>query len=96
MTKFLQEHGSLCTWLEQNEQELHSLGEGETDAQGLKGRLEEHRKVQYTKYTNNIFKMIDVVCHVILIIIQKITIHKLAQSSLMARILSIRGASSLI
>uniref|UniRef100_A0A7N8YFS8 Microtubule actin crosslinking factor 1a n=1 Tax=Mastacembelus armatus TaxID=205130 RepID=A0A7N8YFS8_9TELE len=49
MTKFLQEHGSLVSWLEQNEQELRSLGEGETDAQGLKGRLDEHRK--------------DVICH---------------------------------
>ncbi|XP_034560537.1 microtubule-actin cross-linking factor 1 [Notolabrus celidotus] len=45
LTKFLQEHGSLGTWLEQSEQELRSLGEGETDAQGLKGRLEEHRKL---------------------------------------------------
>lgn len=44
-SKFLQEHGGLCSWLEQSEQELRSLGEGETDAQGLKGRLEEHRKV---------------------------------------------------
>uniref|UniRef100_A0A672I025 Microtubule actin crosslinking factor 1 n=1 Tax=Salarias fasciatus TaxID=181472 RepID=A0A672I025_SALFA len=31
LTKFLQEHGSLGTWLEQSEQELRSLGEGETD-----------------------------------------------------------------
>ncbi|XP_051247425.1 microtubule-actin cross-linking factor 1 isoform X19 [Dicentrarchus labrax] len=45
LTKFLHEHGSLGTWLEQSEQELRSLGEGETDAQGLKGRLEEHRKL---------------------------------------------------
>ncbi|KAI4818359.1 hypothetical protein KUCAC02_011702, partial [Chaenocephalus aceratus] len=45
LTKFLQEHGGLGTWLEQNEQELRSLGEGETDAQGLKGRLDEHRKL---------------------------------------------------
>ncbi|TDH03803.1 hypothetical protein EPR50_G00145770 [Perca flavescens] len=52
LTKFLQEHGSLGTWLEQNEQELCSLGEGETDAQGLKGRLEEHRKLAE-----------DVICH---------------------------------
>lgn len=43
--KFLQEHEGLVGWLEQSEEELHSLGEGETDAQGLKGRLEEHRKV---------------------------------------------------
>uniref|UniRef100_UPI0037E860E5 microtubule-actin cross-linking factor 1 isoform X3 n=1 Tax=Semicossyphus pulcher TaxID=241346 RepID=UPI0037E860E5 len=52
LTKFLQEHGSLGAWLEQSEQELRSLGEGETDAQGLKGRLEEHRKVAE-----------DVICH---------------------------------
>ncbi|XP_039977302.1 microtubule-actin cross-linking factor 1 isoform X2 [Xiphias gladius] len=52
LTKFLQEHGSLGAWLEQSEQELRSLGEGETDAQGLKGRLEEHRKLAE-----------DVICH---------------------------------
>ncbi|XP_053190365.1 microtubule-actin cross-linking factor 1 isoform X6 [Scomber japonicus] len=52
MTKFLQEHGNLGAWLEQSEQELRSLGEGETDAQGLKGRLEEHRKLAE-----------DVICH---------------------------------
>ncbi|GLD59413.1 microtubule-actin cross-linking factor 1 [Lates japonicus] len=52
LTKFLQEHGSLGSWLEQSEQELRSLGEGETDAQGLKGRLEEHRKLAE-----------DVICH---------------------------------
>uniref|UniRef100_A0A672I2E9 Microtubule actin crosslinking factor 1 n=1 Tax=Salarias fasciatus TaxID=181472 RepID=A0A672I2E9_SALFA len=52
LTKFLQEHGSLGTWLEQSEQELRSLGEGETDAQGLKGRLEDHRKLAE-----------DVICH---------------------------------
>uniref|UniRef100_A0A8D3B6U9 Microtubule actin crosslinking factor 1 n=1 Tax=Scophthalmus maximus TaxID=52904 RepID=A0A8D3B6U9_SCOMX len=51
-TKFLQEHGSLGAWLEQSEQELRSLGEGEVDAQGLKGRLEEHRKLGE-----------DVICH---------------------------------
>jgi peroxiredoxin family protein len=45
LAKFLQEHGGLGTWLEQSEGELGSLGEGETDAQGLKGRLEEHKKV---------------------------------------------------
>ncbi|KAK0139529.1 Microtubule-actin cross-linking factor 1, isoforms 1/2/3/5 [Merluccius polli] len=45
LSKFLQEHGSLGAWLEQSEQELRSLGEGETDAQGLKGRLEEHKKL---------------------------------------------------
>ncbi|XP_070702106.1 microtubule-actin cross-linking factor 1, isoforms 1/2/3/4 [Pempheris klunzingeri] len=52
LTKFLQEHGGLGAWLEQSEQELRSLGEGETDAQGLKGRLEEHRKLAE-----------DVICH---------------------------------
>ncbi|XP_069572883.1 microtubule-actin cross-linking factor 1 isoform X17 [Brachyistius frenatus] len=52
LTKFLQEHGGLGTWLEQSEQDLRSLGEGETDAQGLKGRLEEHRKLAE-----------DVICH---------------------------------
>uniref|UniRef100_G3NBA0 Microtubule actin crosslinking factor 1 n=1 Tax=Gasterosteus aculeatus TaxID=69293 RepID=G3NBA0_GASAC len=52
LMKFLQEHGSLGAWLEQNEQELLSLAEGETDAQGLKGRLEEHRKLAE-----------DVICH---------------------------------
>ncbi|KAM6973819.1 microtubule-actin cross-linking factor 1 [Tautogolabrus adspersus] len=52
LTKFLQEQGGLGTWLEQSEQELRSLGEGETDAQGLKGRLEEHRKLAE-----------DVICH---------------------------------
>ncbi|XP_047461909.1 microtubule-actin cross-linking factor 1 isoform X19 [Mugil cephalus] len=52
LSKFLQEHGSLGTWLEQSEQELRSLGEGETDAQGLKGRLDEHRKLAE-----------DVICH---------------------------------
>uniref|UniRef100_A0A667Z1V0 Microtubule actin crosslinking factor 1 n=1 Tax=Myripristis murdjan TaxID=586833 RepID=A0A667Z1V0_9TELE len=39
LAKFLQEHGSLGTWLEQSEQDLRSLGEGETDAQGLKAKL---------------------------------------------------------
>ncbi|KAK7899365.1 hypothetical protein WMY93_020218 [Mugilogobius chulae] len=52
LTKFLQEHGSLVSWLDQSEQELRSLGEGETDAPGLKGRLEEHRKLSE-----------DVICH---------------------------------
>uniref|UniRef100_A0A8C7L2G7 Microtubule actin crosslinking factor 1 n=1 Tax=Oncorhynchus kisutch TaxID=8019 RepID=A0A8C7L2G7_ONCKI len=54
LAKFLQEHGGLGTWLEQSEGELGSLGEGETDAQGLKGRLEEHRKVYLAE---------DVICH---------------------------------
>ncbi|KAJ8000014.1 hypothetical protein DPEC_G00200410 [Dallia pectoralis] len=52
LAKFLQEHRDLGTWLEQSEGELRTLGEGETDAQGLKGRLEEHRKVAE-----------DVICH---------------------------------
>uniref|UniRef100_A0A4W5PXY9 Microtubule actin crosslinking factor 1 n=1 Tax=Hucho hucho TaxID=62062 RepID=A0A4W5PXY9_9TELE len=52
LAKFLQEHGGLGTWLEQSEGELCSLGEGETDAQGLKGRLEEHKKLAE-----------DVICH---------------------------------
>uniref|UniRef100_A0A3Q3VRT8 Uncharacterized protein n=1 Tax=Mola mola TaxID=94237 RepID=A0A3Q3VRT8_MOLML len=52
LTKFLQEHGSLVAWLEQSEEELCSLGEGETDAQGLKGRMEEHRKLGE-----------DIICH---------------------------------
>ncbi|XP_049890839.1 microtubule-actin cross-linking factor 1 isoform X7 [Epinephelus moara] len=52
LTKFHQEHGSLGAWLEQSEQELRSLGEGETDAQGLKDRLEEHRKLAE-----------DIICH---------------------------------
>ncbi|XP_049458909.1 microtubule-actin cross-linking factor 1 isoform X15 [Epinephelus fuscoguttatus] len=52
LTKFHQEHGSLGAWLEQSEQELRSLGEGETDAQGLKNRLEEHRKLAE-----------DIICH---------------------------------
>ncbi|KAM6899613.1 microtubule-actin cross-linking factor 1, isoforms 1/2/3/4/5 [Xenentodon cancila] len=52
LSKFLQEHGSLGSWLDQSEQELRSLGDGETDAQGLKDRLEEHRKLAE-----------DVICH---------------------------------
>ncbi|XP_038827418.1 microtubule-actin cross-linking factor 1-like [Salvelinus namaycush] len=52
LAKFLQENGGLGTWLEQSEGELCSLGEGETDAQGLKGRLEEHKKLAE-----------DVICH---------------------------------
>ncbi|XP_061753233.1 microtubule-actin cross-linking factor 1 isoform X17 [Nerophis ophidion] len=52
LAKFLQEHGSLGDWLEQSEQELRCLGEGETDAQELKNRLEEHRKLAD-----------DVICH---------------------------------
>ena len=45
LAKFIQEHGVLGSWLEQSERELSSLGEGDTDAPGLKGRLEEHKKV---------------------------------------------------
>ncbi|KAM4630179.1 microtubule-actin cross-linking factor 1 isoform 2-T2 [Polymixia lowei] len=52
LNKFLQEHGSLGTWLEQSEQDLRSLGEGETDAPGLKGRMDEHKKLAE-----------DVICH---------------------------------
>ncbi|KAK6323662.1 hypothetical protein J4Q44_G00060010 [Coregonus suidteri] len=52
LAKFLQEHRGLLTWLEHSEGELCSLGEGETDAQGLKGRLEEHKKLAE-----------DVICH---------------------------------
>nr|XP_057902366.1 microtubule-actin cross-linking factor 1 isoform X20 [Doryrhamphus excisus] len=52
LAKFLQEHGGLVSWLEQSEQELRCLGEGETDAQELKNRLEEHRKL-----------VEDVICH---------------------------------
>uniref|UniRef100_A0A671N7K4 Microtubule-actin cross-linking factor 1-like n=1 Tax=Sinocyclocheilus anshuiensis TaxID=1608454 RepID=A0A671N7K4_9TELE len=50
--KFVQEHGNLGTWLDQSEQELRSLGEGETDAKGLKDRIEEHKKLAE-----------DVICH---------------------------------
>ncbi|KAJ8384943.1 hypothetical protein AAFF_G00196090 [Aldrovandia affinis] len=52
LAKFLQEQGHLGAWLELSEQELRSLGEGETDAQGLKERLEEHKKLAE-----------DVICH---------------------------------
>ncbi|XP_054619826.1 microtubule-actin cross-linking factor 1, isoforms 1/2/3/4 isoform X6 [Dunckerocampus dactyliophorus] len=52
LAKFLQEHGTLGSWLEESEQELRSLGKGETDAQELKNRLEEHRKLAE-----------DVICH---------------------------------
>lgn len=43
--KFVQEHGNLETWLDQSQQELRTLGEGETDAKGLQDRIEEHKKV---------------------------------------------------
>lgn len=59
LTKFLQEHGNLVSWLEQSEEELHSLGEGEIDAQELKGRLEQHRKVlriSVSMAQSNVFK----------------------------------------
>ncbi|XP_057684734.1 microtubule-actin cross-linking factor 1 isoform X3 [Corythoichthys intestinalis] len=52
LAKFLQEHGNLGAWLEQSEQELKCLGEGETNAQELKNRLEEHRKLAE-----------DIICH---------------------------------
>ncbi|XP_073668846.1 microtubule-actin cross-linking factor 1, isoforms 1/2/3/4/5 isoform X10 [Paramisgurnus dabryanus] len=52
LAKFVQEHGNLGTWLDQSEQELRSLGEGETDAKGLKDRMEEHKKLSE-----------DVICH---------------------------------
>ncbi|KAI5091811.1 microtubule-actin cross-linking factor 1 isoform X12, partial [Silurus meridionalis] len=51
-SKFMEEHGNLITWLEQSEKELCSLREGEADAQGLKDRLEEHKKLAD-----------DVICH---------------------------------
>ncbi|XP_048057419.1 microtubule-actin cross-linking factor 1 isoform X23 [Megalobrama amblycephala] len=50
--KFVQEHGNLGTWLDQSEQELRSLGEGETDGKDLKDRIEEHKKLAE-----------DVICH---------------------------------
>ncbi|XP_051991250.1 microtubule-actin cross-linking factor 1-like [Xyrauchen texanus] len=52
LAKFMQEHRNLGTWLDQSEQELRSLGEGETDAKGLKNRMEEHKKLAE-----------DVICH---------------------------------
>ncbi|XP_051948301.1 microtubule-actin cross-linking factor 1-like [Xyrauchen texanus] len=50
--KFMQEHKNLGTWLDQSEQELRSLGERETDAKGLKDRMEAHKKLAE-----------DVICH---------------------------------
>ncbi|XP_066573304.1 microtubule-actin cross-linking factor 1 isoform X12 [Amia ocellicauda] len=50
--KFLQEQGQMSAWLELNERELHSLAEGETDAPGLRKRLEEHGKLSE-----------EVICH---------------------------------
>ncbi|TSK31438.1 Microtubule-actin cross-linking factor 1, isoforms 1/2/3/5 [Bagarius yarrelli] len=52
LSKFMEEHGNLGTWLEQSERQLCSLREGETDAQGLKDKLEEHKKLAD-----------DVICH---------------------------------
>ncbi|KAL2080392.1 hypothetical protein ACEWY4_024185 [Coilia grayii] len=52
LAKFLQEHGDLAAWLELSEGHLRSLGEGETDARGLRGRLDEHKKLAE-----------DVICH---------------------------------
>ncbi|MCJ8746251.1 hypothetical protein PDJAM_G00139640 [Pangasius djambal] len=52
LSKFMVEHGHLGAWLEQSERELSSLREGEADAQGLKDRLEEHKKLAD-----------DVICH---------------------------------
>ncbi|XP_060798780.1 microtubule-actin cross-linking factor 1 isoform X5 [Neoarius graeffei] len=52
LSKFMEEHGNLGAWLEQSEKELCSLREGEADAQGLKHRLEEHKKLAD-----------DVICH---------------------------------
>ncbi|XP_066529620.1 microtubule-actin cross-linking factor 1 isoform X2 [Hoplias malabaricus] len=52
LTKFLQEHGNLLAWLEQTEQGLCSLGQGEADSQALRDRLEEHKKLAE-----------DVICH---------------------------------
>ncbi|XP_069051429.1 microtubule-actin cross-linking factor 1 isoform X15 [Lepisosteus oculatus] len=43
--KFLQEHRQLSDWLELSEGELRSLTDGETDAQGLRKRQEEHGKL---------------------------------------------------
>ncbi|CAN9504242.1 unnamed protein product [Ophioblennius macclurei] len=52
LSKFLQEVGALGSWLDQSELDLRSLGDGETDAQGLKARLDQHRKLAE-----------DVICH---------------------------------
>ncbi|MCI4392014.1 hypothetical protein PGIGA_G00141030 [Pangasianodon gigas] len=52
LSKFMEEHGNLGAWLEHSERELSSLREGEADAQGLKDRLEEHKKLAD-----------DVICH---------------------------------
>ncbi|XP_062870373.1 microtubule-actin cross-linking factor 1 isoform X9 [Trichomycterus rosablanca] len=52
LTKFLEEHGNLDAWLEQSEQELRSLREGETEALDLKNRMDKHKKLAE-----------DVICH---------------------------------
>ncbi|XP_077599175.1 microtubule-actin cross-linking factor 1 isoform X4 [Stigmatopora nigra] len=52
LAKFLQEHGNLGAWLENSQRELYGLGEGEVDAQELKNRMEEHRKLAE-----------DIICH---------------------------------
>ncbi|KAM9494125.1 microtubule-actin cross-linking factor 1 isoform 10-T10 [Clarias gariepinus] len=52
LSKFMEEHSNLGAWLEQSEKGLCSLREGEADAQGLKDRLEEHKKLAD-----------DVICH---------------------------------
>lgn len=54
LSKFLQEHGNLVAWLEQSEHGLCSLGQGEADAQALKDRLEEHKKVMISDHHFNI------------------------------------------
>lgn len=52
LDKFLTEHGEFSSWLELSEQELRSLGEGQSDAQGLRDRAQRHRKFSE-----------DVICH---------------------------------
>uniref|UniRef100_W5K6X2 Microtubule actin crosslinking factor 1 n=1 Tax=Astyanax mexicanus TaxID=7994 RepID=W5K6X2_ASTMX len=52
LAKFLQEHGTLGTWLEQSELGLSSMAQGEADAQDLRHRLEEHKKLAE-----------DLICH---------------------------------
>ncbi|XP_058853270.1 microtubule-actin cross-linking factor 1-like isoform X4 [Acipenser ruthenus] len=52
LDKFLTEHGEFSSWLELSEQELRSLGEGQSDAQGLRERAQRHRKFSE-----------DVICH---------------------------------
>ncbi|XP_072532164.1 microtubule-actin cross-linking factor 1 isoform X11 [Salminus brasiliensis] len=52
LAKFVQEHGTLGAWLEQSEQGLGSLAQGEADAQALRDRLEQHKKLAE-----------DLICH---------------------------------